>query len=102
MTNLNENTKAAQSMISSYINTTKGSSIYKAYRKPSAAKVEAYDKIKKEMNVVGGYGFRITKAGSSFFSCAYLVNYIADGETEATKYLIYHTAHNVYRIKYDA
>lgn len=101
MTNLNENTKAAQSMISSYINTTKGSSIYKAYRKPSAAKVEAYDKIKKEMNVVGGYAFRITKAGSSFFSCAYLVNYIADGETEATKYLIYHTAHNVYRIKFD-
>ena len=102
MTNLNENTKAAQSMISSYINTTKGSSIYKAYRKPSAAKVEACDKIKKEMNEVGGYGFRITKAGSSFFSCAYLVNHIADGETKATKYLIYHTVNNVYRIKYDA
>lgn len=102
MTNLNEHTKAAQSMISRYINTTKGSSIYKAYCKPSAAKVEACDKIKKEMSEVGGYGFRITGAGSHFFSCAYLVNHIADGETEPTKYLIYHTASKIYRIKYDA
>lgn len=101
MTNLNENTKAAQLMISCYISTARGDSIYKAYRRPSEAKVNAYNAIKKEMSEVGGYGFRITGAGSHFFSCAYLVNCIADGETEATKYLIYHTPSKIYRIKYD-
>lgn len=93
VTLLNPNTKRARSLVRSYRNTTKGDDIYKAYKKPSSRKVNAFQEIKKEMEAVGGYSLRITGAGSDFFSCAYKV----EGDDNKL-YLIYHTAVNRFAI----
>lgn len=45
--------------------------IFKAYSRPSQAKVDAYNEIEKEMKEVGGYNMVITGAGQHLFSCAY-------------------------------
>ena len=93
VTLLNPNTQRAQTLIRSYRNTTRGNDIYKAYKKPSSRKVAAFQEIKKEMKAVGGYGIKITGAGSDFFSCAYKV----EGDDDNI-YLIYHTAINRFAI----
>ena len=86
---LNPTTQKAQRVIHMYEYTRKGDSIFKAYGKPSAAKVEAFFKIQKEMQEVNGWGMRITGAGSDVFSCAYKVK---DGSDYT--YLVYHTPSN--------
>ena len=68
---MSKDTKRAQSFIKRYNLSRLGNSIYTAYKKPSNAKVEAFNVIKKEMEDIGGTDMRITGAGSNFFSCAY-------------------------------
>ena len=63
-------TKLNKQRIISYKLSTK-KTIWEAYKKPSSRKVSAYNNIKKEMESLGGYGLRITGAGSDTFSCAY-------------------------------
>lgn len=96
VTLLNPNTKQAKSCLHKYNFTQKGSSIFTAYGKPSNRKVQAFNEIKKEMETVGGWGMRITGAGSDIFSCAYKVN-CDDGKD----YLIYHTPCNRFAICLD-
>lgn len=93
MTTLNENTQKAQGMIHRY-NVSKKSTIFDAYDRPSKEKINAYYKIKDEMNEVGGYGLRMTGAGSYIFSCAYLL------KDNNVLYLIYHTPSDSYKIIY--
>ena len=92
---VNSSTQKAQRMISSYENTKKGDSIFKAYGRPSAKKIDAFNEILKEMNDVHGWGMRITGAGSDIFSCAYQVK---DGSDII--YLIYHTPSNRFCVEY--
>ena len=86
---LNATTQKAPRVIRMYELTKKGDSIYKAYGRPSQAKVDAFNKILKEMQEVHGWGMRITGAGSDVFSCAYKVK---DGSDYT--YLVYHTPVN--------
>ena len=90
---LNAPTQKAQRVIHMYEYTTKGDSIFKAYGKPSDKKVYAFNEILKEMQTVGGYGMRITGAGSDVFSCAYRVK---DGA--GFEFLVYHTPDNRFAI----
>lgn len=94
-TKVNRTTKQASRYISMYNNTTKGDSIFKAYKKPSGYKVEAFNEIVREMNQVKGYGIRITGAGCDVFSCAYRVK---DGS--GVEWLIYHTPDNRFCVEY--
>lgn len=70
---MKKSTQRAQSFIRRYkFYREKGiDNIFKAYGRPSQAKVDAYNDIEKEMKDVGGYGMVITGAGCNFFSCAY-------------------------------
>lgn len=68
---LNKDTQKAQSAIKRYNANKLGSSIFDAYKKPSAAKIHAFKVIKNEMDEVGGKNMRITGAGCDVFSCAY-------------------------------
>ncbi len=85
VTVVNPTTQQAQRMISAYKRTRLGNSIYTAYGRPSYRKVNAFNHIESEMNFVGGYGMRITGAGSSIFTCAYIL------PVDNKEYLIYHT-----------
>lgn len=89
------NSKQGQTLINSYLNTKKGDSIFKAYKKPSTAKIYAFNNIKNEMSEVGGYGLRVTHAGSHYFSVAYLLN------EDNKKWLIYHTRTKCFKISYE-
>lgn len=91
MTILNKNTQQAAGMINRY-NAARRSSIYDAYSKPSIAKVRAFNSIHKEMENCNGRNMRITGAGSSIFSCAYVIT------EDNTNFLIYHTHMNVFKI----
>ena len=93
VTIVNPNTQKGRNLIRAFRNSTKGDSIYKAYGKPSAKKVYAFETIKQEMAAVQGYGIRITGAGSDFFSCAYKLI-----DPEGKTYLIYHTHVNRFAI----
>lgn len=92
---VNPNTKKAQRIIHMYEYTKKGDSIYTAYGRPSERKISAFYIILREMEKVGGWGMRITGAGSDVFSCAYQVK---DGSD--ITYLIYHTPDNRFCIEY--
>lgn len=92
VTFLNTSTKKAQSMIYRHFKSTK-ENIYQSYAKPSSAKVSAFNEIKKECSLVGGYALKMTGAGSDIFSCAYKV------DTDTGTYLIYHTPSNRFAIK---
>lgn len=78
-------TKKAQGANWSYDH-SRSTTIWEAYKNPSYAKEKAYCNIRAEMEELGGHGLRITGAGSSFFSCAYVL-----GDK-----LIYHTYANRY------
>lgn len=92
---VNRMTQKAERVIHMYEYTKKGDSIYTAYGKPSGRKVEAFNEIKTEMEMVKGFNMRITGAGSDVFSCAYQVK---DGSD--ITYLIYHTPSNRFCIEY--
>ena len=92
VTFVNPKTQKAQTMLHKYEYTRKGSSIYTAYAKPSSKKVIAFEIILDEMSIVGGYGMKITGAGSDIFSCAYKLN------VNEKVYLIYHTPVNRFAI----
>lgn len=92
---LNPPTQKAQRVIHMYEYTKKGDSIFKAYGRPSDRKIAAFNEIQKEMQDVGGFGMRITGAGSDVFSCAYQVK---DGSD--ITYLVYHTPDNRFAIEY--
>jgi hypothetical protein len=91
MTILNKNTEKAKGMICRY-NAARRSSIYEAYGKPSIAKIRAFNSIHKEMENCNGRNMKITGAGSSQFSCAYVIT------EDNTNFLIYHTSSNVFKI----
>lgn len=93
-TKVNRSTQEARTKIRSY-DKAKYDSIYKAYKKPSCRKVDAFHEILKEMDQVKGYDMRITGAGSDVFSCAYKVK---DGS--GVVWLIYHTPSNRFAIEY--
>lgn len=93
-TKVNRTTQCARDTIRRYEN-AKYDSIYKAYKKPSNKKVEAFQEILKEMSNVKGYDMRITGAGCDVFSCAYRVK---DGS--GVEYIIYHTPTNRYCVVY--
>ena len=93
MTQLNFHTLQAQSMINNYLNTRKDC-IFEVYEKPSAAKINAFNDIKKEMSDIGGYDIRVTTAGKNYFSVAYLL------DENDEKWLIYHTASKCFKICY--
>ena len=93
-TKVNRSTDEASCKIRRYDN-AKYDSIYKAYKKPSCRKVDAFHEILKEMSNVKGYDMRITGAGCDVFSCAYRVK---DGS--GVEYIIYHTPTNRYCVVY--
>lgn len=85
-----------QSMINRYNAATCGS-LAEAYRTGgSVYKRRAEDAIRREMEYLHGWGFRITSANTFEFSCAYL--YKKDGKTV----LVYHTACNCWEVDYVA
>ena len=92
---VNPTTKQGQRIMHMYEYTQKGDSIFKAYGKPSNRKIEAFNEIAKERVDVGGWGMRITGAGSDVFSCAYQVK---DGSD--ITYLVYHTPSNRFAVEY--
>lgn len=92
---VNPSTKQGSRMIRKYVLTTKGDSIFTAYKRPSTNKVVAFREISKEMIRVNGFGMRITGAGSEIFSCAYRVK-----DKDGNIYLIYHTPTNRFAIQY--
>ena len=63
--------------------------IYAVYKRPSAAKLMAYDKIRAYAAAHGGQSVRITAFNNQMFSCAYIT------ETE----LIYITKYHQYTYK---
>lgn len=94
VTFVNPNTQKAQQMIDRYVRSD-DDSIFKAYGRPSSAKVYAFNEIAKEKSDVNGTGLFITGAGSDVFSCAYQVE-----DKDGKNYLIYHTHVNRYAIPY--
>lgn len=93
LTLIKNTTQRGQQIIRAYEN-AKHDDIHKAYGKPSSHKVDAFNKIKKEMELVKGTNIRITGAGSDYFSCAYKAK-SDDGKT----YIIYHTHIRVYAVE---
>lgn len=60
-------------------------SLRDAYGRYSRAKEQAEDEIIKEMESVGGHGYKVCTAGHFIFTCAYKVD-----DENGTK-LVYHT-----------
>lgn len=89
-------TKKEKSMVKSYeYACNRGlSSVLTAYGKPSSAKIEAEEKIKKEMEERDGWGYYICGRNSNFFSCAYKYR---DGE--GNEWLAFYTYANRFEIK---
>lgn len=81
---VNENTQAARDIISRY-NYSNCSRLYEAYGSYSCYKARAEQEILQEMAEMDGYSFRITGAGSCFFSCAYKMKH------EGSEYIVFHT-----------
>jgi len=67
--------------------------IYEVYAKPCQANVEAYNRLREEMERVGGYGFKVFNATSHSWCCAYEVL------IDEKPYLIYYTRDNKYVIE---
>lgn len=82
-------------MIRNYERTTKGDSIFTAYKCPPTKKVVAFKEISEEMTRVNGFGMRITGAVADIFSCAYRVK-----DNSGKIYIIYHTLDNRFAIQY--
>lgn len=89
---VNTNTKQAEQMIRNY-NYSNSCWLCQAYGRYSDAKERAENKILDEMQKIGGYSYRITGAGSCYFSCAYRLDH------EGKKYLVYHTPSYRYLIE---
>lgn len=92
---VNPSTQQGSRMIRKYERTTKGDSIFTAYKYPSTTKVVAFKDISEEMTRVNGFGMRMTGAGSHLFSCAYRVK-----DKNGNIYIIYHTPDNRFAIQY--
>ena len=92
---VNPSTQQGSRMIRKYERTTKGDSIFTAYKCPSTTKVVAFKEISSEMTRVNGFGMRITGTGAQIFSCAYRVK-----DNSGNIYIIYHTPTNRFAIQY--
>ena len=82
---VNANTEQAKQIIRRY-NNSDCYSLWQAYKYSySNYKARAEQEIKDEMQKMGGYSYRITGAGSSYFSCGYTL------EIDGQKYVVFHT-----------
>lgn len=82
---VNANTEQAKTIIRRY-NNSDCYRLYQAYKYSySNYKARAEQEILDEMQKLGGYSYRITGAGSCFFSCAYRLAH--DGK----QYIVFHT-----------
>lgn len=72
-TRVNMGTKRAEEMIHDYKRRhPKGETLYQVYGSCSQAKVESWEKIKRECEELGGVNLHITGAGSHQYSCIYM------------------------------
>ena len=52
----------------------KNVTLFEAYKKPSQAKINAWNDIQDEMLYEGGYGLHIVSHNTCFFTCAYYID----------------------------
>ena len=56
----------------------KNMTLFDAYKKPSQAKIDAWNNIQDEMLYEGGYDLHIVSHNISFFTCAYYIDTMLD------------------------
>ena len=82
--------------ISNYNRTPKNQTLFDVYKNPSREKERIDEKIRKEMDAIGGYDYRVIGGNSSHFTCAYRFY----NSKDKTVYLVYHTYANRYCYPY--
>lgn len=87
MVTIKKETKRGQGFICAH-KLSKFTTIYDAYKKPSAAKCAAYRQCLNKCNDENGRAFRVTGAGTQSFSVAWLTDDGLRVETACNSYLI--------------
>lgn len=87
MITLKKETKRGQGFVYAY-KTSKFSSIYEVYNRPSSAKCSAFRRCVDMCNKENGDGLKITGAGVQFFSVAWMTDAGLRVETAYNSYLV--------------